>query len=239
MLMPETAKAAPGVCKGDPQNFERFGGQFDHTLNIKACDSHRTDDALRALPELRRWSEAERELMECPSLICDHRVCDHARQLGVVKFAGRASDPFDALCADTVVFLPGGAFEFARNMRDQTGARPAIIAAARGMSGDVIDLAAIDLTSRAVALWRGRAALLGGENILASRPRLEIPLTVHASVLGWLRANREGVFIIDYHRAADLLDGHAIAAESVEHGQRLQHALARPAPAIVVRKTHA
>ncbi|MCW2315104.1 hypothetical protein M2322_000624 [Rhodoblastus acidophilus] len=41
--MPETAKAAPGVCKGDLQNFERFGGQFDHAFNIKACDPHRTD----------------------------------------------------------------------------------------------------------------------------------------------------------------------------------------------------
>ncbi len=59
------------------------------------------------------------------------RLRDHARSLGILKFAGRAADPFDALAADAVIFLPGQRFEFARNLRDQTGARPAIIAPVR------------------------------------------------------------------------------------------------------------
>lgn len=247
----EMAFGAAADLADDPEGFSK-PGSCDPSLKNKARDAHRTtadnwtplgEATARAIgeifPETRRWTDAETEIMNCQPAVCDPATRDHLRALGVIQLAGRTADPFDALCAEPVVFMPGNRFEFARNLRDASGHRPAIIVPARDLYGDVIDLAAIDLNSSQVALWRERVPLLGGENVLCLRPRLEAPLAVHATPQAWLRANREGVFIVNYRRAADLLDGHSIAAECIEHGQRLRAALTRPAPAIVIGKAQA
>jgi hypothetical protein len=92
------------------------------------------------------------------------------------------------LCVDSVAFLSGQCFEFARYFRDASGSRLAIIVPTRNELGDIVDLAAIDLDTSEVALWRGRAAMLGQENVFA--PRMGEPLLVHETALDWLRAER-------------------------------------------------
>lgn len=184
-------------------------------------------------------NECEAELNGCQPLSCHHAMRDKLRALGVRRFAGRASDPFDALCCEPVIFLPSGRFELARNMRDQAGHRPAVIGPARDRNGDLIDLFAFDASTGQTATWRNRAALLGGEKILQTRPRFEVPLTVHENAVDWLRADRDGVVIIDHRRAADWLDGLTLAAATAAHGEQLRQKLTRPAPAIVIRRPQA
>jgi hypothetical protein len=245
------ARPAPGDCRSGPRNFERFGGQFDTFANTPSCRSHRTGEVRTALgneaqrtaagllPEAFGLNECEAEHAECPPLNCDHQMRDKLRALCVMRFTGRAADPFDALCSETVIFLPGDRFEFARNMRDQAGHCVAVIIPTRDLSGDLIDLAAWHLDTGRLALWRGRAPMLGGENVLRTRPGLEVPLTVHESVLAWLRADREGVVIIDHRRAADLLDMFTLAVATAAHGEQLRQKLTRPAPPIVIRRAPA
>ena len=78
--------------------------------------------------------------------------------------------------------------------------------------------------------------MLGAENLLCARQRLEIPLTVHRTALAFFQAQREGVFIFNHRLAAEILDGFTLAAEDVDHGKKLKSALTRPAPPIVIRK---
>ena len=100
----------------------------------------------------------------------------------------------------------------------------------------IVDIAAFDPDSCKVAIWRAAAPMLGAENIWRSRPLLEEPLTVHKTALAFLRADREGVHILNHRRAADWLDGFTLCAEDEEHGHKLRRALTRQAPPIVVRK---
>src|SRR4051812_49755749 len=55
---------------------------------------------------------------------------------------GRGRDHFDALHVEPVVYLPGNRFELARNMRDQFGARVAVIIPCENDLGVLDDLAA-------------------------------------------------------------------------------------------------
>lgn len=111
----------------------------------------------------------------------------------------------------------------------------AFVVPADDQDGEIIDIVAW-LPGRSPATWMGRAPLLGGRNIRAPRPQLEKFLMAHQSVWAWLAAGQEGIVIFDPHRAADWLEGVTLAAESIEHGQRLRHGLTRRAPPIVARR---
>jgi hypothetical protein len=90
--------------------------------------------------------------------------------------------------------------------------------------------------SNRLALWRGRVPMLGAENVLRTRPRFQVPLTVHENALGWLRADRDGIVIIDHRRAADWHDGFTLATATAAHGEQLRQKLTRPAPPIITRR---
>src|SRR5271165_4416146 len=68
------------------------------------------------------------------------------------RLSGR--DTFDALHVEAVCFLSNNRFEFARNLRDATGAKLAVIIPARDEGGAVADLVAWDMDTDALATWR-------------------------------------------------------------------------------------
>jgi hypothetical protein len=170
-------------------------------------------------------SECEIALLDCVPVVRDASWYARLWDLGVRRAAG--------LHVEAVVFVPGCQFEFGRNLCDATGAVVALIIPALDGIGEIEDLVALDLDSGALARWRGRAAVLGAEMILA--PRLGDPLRVFPDARAWLGGNCEGVMILDWRKAAAALEGVTLEVDSVEFGQQLREHLTRPAPPIVVR----
>ena len=113
----------------------------------------------------------------------------------------------------------------------------ALIFIARDALGDPCDLVAWTLNHRKLAPWYGAAALLGAEDILATRLTPEGALPVHRTPLGWLRAGREGVVLIEERRAAlEIRDFGPLAAEDEVHAKELQQLFRRREPQIYVPK---
>jgi hypothetical protein len=120
-------------------------------------------------------------------------------------------------------------FDFA--VEGNASAVPAFIVIARDELGVTDDMVAFDGQGR-LATGLGRARLLGEQMILA--PRLGEPLRVFEDVWAWLRADRDGVVILDWRVAARRLEDVSLCADRVEFGQILRERLARPAPPIFV-----
>jgi hypothetical protein len=108
----------------------------------------------------------------------------------------------------------------------------ALLFAVRDEIGDAIDLAAWS-PPRPPALWCGRGALLGGENLFA--PRMREALAVYKTPLGWLRGQGCGVVVLDKRKAAPLLRrAEPLQARSIEHGIELRRMLTQRPPCILI-----
>jgi hypothetical protein len=125
-------------------------------------------------------------------------------------------------------------FDFAVDA--DASAVPAFIVIARDEFGVTDDLVAFDGQGR-LAPGLGRARLLGAQMILG--PRLGEPLRVFEDVWAWLRADRDGVVILDWRVAASRLEDVSLCVDSVEFGQILRERLTRPAPQIFVKTRQA
>jgi hypothetical protein len=137
-----------------------------------------------------------------------------------------------AVVVDQVVFQDNGLFEFGRNTGDMN-AQNAFIFEVRGVEG-LTDLAAWDPYSSQCALWLGRGFALGESQVWF--PTLSGgPLRIWRSPLGWLRAYRDGLVILN-PRAAYwyLCDVPALAAEDANHRKQISRMLIPPQPRIVV-----
>jgi hypothetical protein len=140
---------------------------------------------------------------------------------------------FNALHVEPVCFLSSGRFEFARDMRDQTGHALAVLIPALDESGETIDLVAWRMDTGAVATWRGVACILGGDQIAA--PRIEVDgLKVFPGPAEWLRAGRHGVVILDRESAGWRLSGETLIVSDAAFGRRLRDALRLPEPRVYV-----
>jgi hypothetical protein len=98
-----------------------------------------------------------------------------------------------------------------------------------------IDIVAWAPARNRLGSWLGRAWALGQEQTF--RPRLDPDgaLPVWRDPLGWLRAGRRGLVLIDLIRAADELSfAGPLLAEDLDHAIELRDALSRPAPRILV-----
>ncbi len=112
------------------------------------------------------------------------------------------------------------------------GSVEGVIIPIRDECGDMVDLAAWNVDTGMLALWRGAAAMLGGENIFA--PRLGAPLLVHEATFDWLRAARTGIVILDPQRARWRLAEEQLVVDDVAFGRRLRDALRLPMPRVFV-----
>jgi hypothetical protein len=131
-----------------------------------------------------------------------------------------------------VAFDRNGRFAFAWESMPGDIVEYAFIVPADDLDGRIIDVAAW-LPGRPPATWTGRAPLLGGRNVYAPRPQLQVRLAVHKSISDWLAADQEGIFILDPRAAADWLEGVSlITAGGRNHASMLNRLLTRPAPSI-------
>ncbi|MGJ0508414.1 MAG: hypothetical protein ACR652_15085 [Methylocystis sp.] len=167
-------------------------------------------------------NQIELEYLACAPIVCVERAWSALYRLGVRGRAVNGRDHLDALAAEPVVFFPGARFELAKFVPGNPST-PAAIIPARDEFADVVDIAAWGLERGELALWRGAVPALGLENV--ARPQIDGPLIAHESVLSWLRADREGVFIIDAARAARWLDGVTLGVMDHEFGRRLREEL--------------
>ena len=170
-------------------------------------------------------SERETGLIDCEPIASDEAMHSRLWALGVRCTAGLYFEP--------VVFLPGDRFEFARDARDASGAVVAIVFPAPDDLGRLIDLAAWSPETGRLALLLGRVSMLGQDNLCGWR--LGEPLAMHETPLEWLKANREGVFVVDPQRASPLLRMvEPLGVKRSSFGRRMREAMTIRAPRIVV-----
>jgi hypothetical protein len=115
----------------------------------------------------------------------------------LVRSAAGALDP---VVSDTVVFLDGGTFEFARHARGGEAER-ALLIPARDTLDDLSDIVAWSPETGRITSWLGRARLLGEEQLAGFRLDDDAALTVHADLFAWLADMRRGVVVVDPRRA--------------------------------------
>jgi hypothetical protein len=201
-------------------------------------DSH-GDDAPRLPADLRLlgigWNECEQALSECLLVTLHRATSGKLFALGIRGNGVTGRGLFDDLQIADVIFHPGGAFDFSRDLRVARGHMTAIIIPCRDEAGEIVDLAAWNIESGAFGLWRGVASMLGENQIHA--PRIECEgLRAFPGVVEWLRAGRGGVVILDAERARWRLAGERIVATDVAFGLRLRDTLALPIAQIFVER---
>jgi hypothetical protein len=179
-------------------------------------------------------NECEIELNECCwPVVLNRPLYSRLFALGVYGDGVSGCGPFGALQFSDVLFRPAGRFELAREVGAVFGLVEAIIIPVYDEAGDIDDLAAWNVDTGALALWRGVALILGEEWINA--PRIESQtLTVFADVGSWLRAGRRGVVVLDAERARWRLAGESLAVEDPAFGRRIRDALRLPEPKVFV-----
>jgi hypothetical protein len=106
-------------------------------------------------------NDRELELLDCTPVAIDAKMHGKLWGLGIRQTADLYFEP--------VVFLPNGRFEFARDVRDATGAAVAVIIPAPDESSDLTDIAAWEPESGRLALLLGRVSMLGQENLYSPR----------------------------------------------------------------------
>jgi hypothetical protein len=170
-------------------------------------------------------SERESELIDCEPVASDQAMHSRLWALGVRYTAGLYFEP--------VVFLPDERFEFARDARDACGAVVAIVFSAPDDLGQLLDLAAWDPETGRLALLLGRVAMLGQDNLYGWR--LGQPLVMHESALEWLKADREGIVVINPQRASPLLRMvEPLRVKRPSFGRRMREVMTIRAPRILV-----
>ena len=168
-------------------------------------------------------------LAEATALVLEPAAYRQAIELGVagsVELAERfLADGFnwaDALQCEQVIFRRDR-IQVARHQVDQFGAVAAFVFAVREAEGDITDVAAWDPAEGRIGTMLGKVGALGLPAL--RRVRLDPPL-VWPTVREWLRAGRDGLFILDDRLAAAELDGVTIAATDYPAGRALRARLA-------------
>ena len=193
----EAARAGPrNDAAADPQMITKLGGSWrPSTAKPEAAQ----DDLAWSPADWRLAndgsSECEMALLKSTPVASYLQTHTGTWALGIRETAGLYVEP--------VVFLPNGCFEFARDVRDASGAVVAVVFLAPDDLGNALDLAAWEPEAGRLALWLGRVSMLGQDNLYGWR--FDEPLMAHETPLEWLQAGRQGVFVIDPQRASPLL----------------------------------
>jgi hypothetical protein len=226
----QPSEAARGTPRSDAADAPQVNTKLGGSWSSSSANPEATQDDLAWSPaDLRLVNgglcECEAALLESTPIVSAVSWYSLLWALGVRSAAG--------LHFDSVVSLPGGRFDFARDVRDATGAVVALIVPAYDDTGGLDDLVALDLDRDFLATRLGRVSMLGQNNLHGWR--LGEPLIIHETPLEWLQAGREGVFVIDPQRASPLLRlVEPLGVKRPEFGRQLQAALTIRAPRIVV-----
>jgi hypothetical protein len=142
----------------------------------------------------------------------------------------------DMMLAASVEFFEDSRFLFKHEIDDPAGATSAFVLLCRDDFGDVIDIAAWSPAMGRLATWHGRAWALDQYRVLTPRISDHGALPILKDPLGWLRAGRNGIVILDPEKAKWQVAyaRPTLLAEDVAHGQALRKALTISAPAIFI-----
>ena len=179
-----------------------------------------------------------------PEAFHEWKRCDRLRQsdldrliasgIPLMALAGNVDGSGFCIARDKIVpDHAGSRFEFARYDETAGEGVSALIVLALGRDGSPLDVVAFHGgPAPFVGSWLGRAGLLGEENLDRARDAL----TVHADPMAWLRAEREGVCIVDPVQAAAVLrDAGEIEVGSHSERRRLIDMMAVRLPRVLVR----
>jgi hypothetical protein len=228
MAYPEASRASPrSDAAASPQNIARIGrqcGSFATTSEAlvqarspavlsRARASDDVERRCRSLPEL-TWQTfswflakgAPSAALVYPEMTRRSRVSYHRES------------PF---------------FDFVED--DGEDEENAIVFLAREGGGRAGDLIAWTPRSGRLAAHWGPVSVLGTDDILTPRLTCEGALLVHRTPLGWLRAGRQGVVVVEARGAALVLrDFGPLAGEDEAHGRELRQLFRQTEPKIYV-----
>ena len=108
---------------------------------------------------------------------------------------------------------------------------------ALGDEGYPVDLVAWTSNPYRIASWFGATPFLGAENLFA--PRLHDGLKVFPNPLAWLKAERDGVVIVDPEEAKWALVGELLIVSDGAFGLELREKLSLPLPRIAIEEAAA
>lgn len=131
-----------------------------------------------------------------------------------------------------------GRIVFPNEMRVPEGLSGIFVVPVRDEGGSVVDIAGWRPSDGTLATWLGTAWCIG-EDWLAEPYyvlRDDGALSVFATPMSWLRADRRGVVIIDYRAAARHLQslGTPLLAEDFTHGLALRKRLTIAPPVVLI-----
>lgn len=100
-----------------------------------------------------------------------------------------------------------------------------VVASAEGQVEELRDLVAVDL-DHPDRFWRRRGdALVLGNAVLEIAAQEGAPVPVFRNPLSWFQAGGDGVVVLDWDYARDLLTGLDLVAENLALGERLETAI--------------
>jgi hypothetical protein len=184
------------------------------------------------------WTRAEVALIECCSVLQHRATWERLWGLGIRGWSVTGGSPFAALAVEPVVFLPNDRFEFSRDMSNPSGWALSVIIPALDQTGTYTDnLVAWDIDGERFASWLAPAAMLGENNLSAVTCDPDLPegaVRVHASPLEWLRAERDGVVVLDPALARWRLAERKLIAADIGLGDRLAAMMRLPKPMVLI-----
>jgi hypothetical protein len=140
----------------------------------------------------------------------------------------------DVVVRADVHLIDGGRFIFADEAREETETTVALVFVAYDELGVPDDLVAWPPRTKVAVTWLGRRSYLGD----AFGPRLgpHGGVVVHPDPLTWLRADRDGLVLVDPDLAREQLRhaGPFVVDDDLDLAQRLESALTLPSPEIIV-----
>jgi hypothetical protein len=141
--------------------------------------------------------------------------------------------------ADVVFRTDKPLFDFAADLPvdfDDEAVVSAMVLLACDEDGYAADLVAWTTNPYRIASWFG-APLLGAENLFA--PRLDDGLKVFPNPLEWLKAERDGVVIVDSEAAKWSLTDERLTVSDGDFGRKLREMLSLPQPRIEIEEAGA
>ena len=183
--------------------------------------------------------------MKAGDLVAEWAACGVLRQsdldgliaagISILALAGDAHGGGFCLARDRIVpHHQARRFEFVRHDETAGEGVPALVILALDAYGEPSDLVAFrNGPASFIGSWLGRVGMLGEDNLWRARDLLE----VHATPMGWLRAERRGVCVVDPVWASSTLrDAGTLEVGSQAERRRLADMLTVRLPDIRIRQ---
>jgi hypothetical protein len=137
--------------------------------------------------------------------------------------------------AGSVYFHTGSpSFEF-EAFRPGGEAVPALLFVALESNGDPVDIIGWNPRLGRLGAWLGHGPILGGENLLSPRMGERGALRIHRDPIGWLKARRAGIVLVNHRGAAMRLQYRGpYEGEDAQHAAELRKLLTLAPPRIIV-----